>query len=65
MAKKKLSVSLDDSVAREGIILARQKGLSFSAWLNEAAIRALIWDPTLRVEREGSEGSSPDPEEST
>lgn len=59
MARKKLSVSLDAAVAQEGISSAKQKGLSFSAWLNEAAIRALIWDPTLTVEREGSEGSSP------
>jgi len=52
MAKKKLSVSLNESVAQEGIRVAEQKGVSFSAWLNEAAIQALISDPTLPGERE-------------
>ena len=39
---KKLSVALDEMVAREAALAAEKKGLSLSAWLNAAAERALL-----------------------
>ena len=39
---KKLSVALDETVAREAALAAKKKGLSLSAWLNVAAERALL-----------------------
>ncbi len=39
---KKLSVALDETVAREAAFAAEKKGLSLSAWLNAAAERALL-----------------------
>ena len=39
---KKLSVALDETVAREVALAAEKKGLSLSAWLNAAAERALL-----------------------
>ena len=39
---KKLSVALDEAVAREAALAAQKKGLSLSAWLNSAAERALL-----------------------
>ena len=42
MAVKKLSVALDETVAREAAFAAEKKGLSLSAWLNAAAERALL-----------------------
>ena len=40
---KKLSVALDETVARDSAALAAEKkGLSLSAWLNAAAERALL-----------------------
>ena len=39
---KKLSVALDETVAREAALAAEKKGLSLSAWLNAAAERALL-----------------------
>ena len=39
---KKLSVALDEAVAREVALAAQKKGLSLSAWLNSAAERALL-----------------------
>ncbi len=42
VAVKKLSVALDEMVAREAALAAEKKGLSLSAWLNAAAERALL-----------------------
>ena len=42
VAVKKLSVALDETVAREAALAAEKKGLSMSAWLNAAAERALL-----------------------
>ena len=42
MAVKKLSVALDEMVAREAALAAEKKGMSLSAWLNAAAERALL-----------------------
>ena len=39
---KKLSVALEETVAREAALAAQKKGLSLSAWLNSAAERALL-----------------------
>ena len=42
MAKKKVSVTLEESVASEARLVAKRRGQSLSAWLNEAAERMLI-----------------------
>ena len=41
MAVKKLSVALEESVAEGAAEMARERGISLSAWLNEAAEKAL------------------------
>ena len=47
MAVRKLSVALDESVAREAASAAARHGLSLSAWLNAAAERALVLENGL------------------
>ncbi len=47
VAVKKLSVALDEMVAREAALAAEKKGLSLSAWLNAAAERALLIEGCL------------------
>jgi hypothetical protein len=47
MAVKKLSVALDDRVARAASASAERQGLSLSAWLNRAAENALAIDDGL------------------
>ncbi len=42
MVVKKLSIALEQSVARGASSAARRSGVSLSAWLNAAAERALI-----------------------
>ena len=39
---KKLSVALDQTVAKQAALAAEKQGLSLSAWLNAAAERALL-----------------------
>lgn len=47
MGVKKLSVALDDRVARAAAASAERDGLSLSAWLNRAAERALALEDGL------------------
>ncbi|MEY2432483.1 MAG: hypothetical protein QOC92_2208 [Acidimicrobiaceae bacterium] len=47
MTVKKLSVALDDHVAEAASVSAERRGLSLSAWLNEAAARALVLEDGL------------------
>jgi hypothetical protein len=47
MAVKKLSVALDESVARGAAEAATRHGVSLSAWLNAAAERALLVEEGL------------------
>ena len=47
MTVKKLSVALDDDVAEAAAESAERRGLSLSAWLNEAAARALVLEDGL------------------
>ena len=44
---RKLSIALDESVAREAARAAARHGLSLSAWLNAAAGRALVLEDGL------------------
>ena len=47
MAVRKLSVALDDDVAAAAATSAERRGLSLSAWLNDAAARALAIEDGL------------------
>ncbi|MBT8207010.1 MAG: hypothetical protein HKN07_06455 [Acidimicrobiia bacterium] len=47
MTVKKISIALDPHVASAASDAAQRKGLSLSAWLNEAASRALQIDDGL------------------
>lgn len=47
MAVKKLSVALDESVAREVTLAAERAGVSVSAWLNHAAENELAIEAGL------------------
>ena len=44
---KKLSVTLDETVATKAALAAKGRGLSLSAWLNAAAERALVIEEGL------------------
>ena len=52
MAVKKLSVALDEKVARAAATAARRQGLSLSGWLNAAAARELAVEQGLAAVRE-------------
>ena len=52
MAMKKLSVSLDESVAERAASAAASHGVSLSAWLNAAAERAIRIEDGLAAVRE-------------
>ncbi|WP_420437024.1 hypothetical protein [Candidatus Poriferisodalis sp.] len=52
MAVKKLSVSLDESVAERAASAAASHGVSLSAWLNAAAERAIRIEDGLAAVRE-------------
>ncbi len=52
MAVKKLSVSLEVSVATAAMRAAERRGVSVSAWLNAAAERALVVEEGLAAVRE-------------
>lgn len=47
MAVRKLSVALDEDVAAAAAASAERRGLSLSAWLNDAAARALAIEDGL------------------
>ncbi len=47
MPVRKLSVALDNDVAAAASASAERRGLSLSAWLNEAAARALVLEDGL------------------
>jgi hypothetical protein len=47
MAVRKLSVALDEQIAAAAAVAAERKGLSFSAWLNQAAQHALAIEEGL------------------
>lgn len=51
MTVRKLSVALDESVAKGAASAARRHGLSLSAWLNAAAERALVLEEGLAAVR--------------
>lgn len=51
MAVRKLSVALDEAVARGAASAADRHGLSLSAWLNAAAERALLLEEGLAAVR--------------
>ena len=55
MAVKKLSVSLDESVAECAASAAASHGVSLSAWLNAAAERAIRIEDGLAAVREWEE----------
>ena len=52
MAVKKLSIALDESVAESAASAAAASGLSLSAWLNDAAERAIRIEEGLAEVRE-------------
>lgn len=52
MAVRKLSVALDDAVAREVALAAERAGVSVSAWLNHAAENELAIEAGLDAVRE-------------
>ncbi len=52
MAVKKLSISLDESVAERAASAAASHGVSLSAWLNAAAERAIRIEDGLAAVRE-------------
>ena len=60
---KKLSVALDETVAREAALAAEKKGLSLSAWLNAAAERALLIEGGLAAVAEWEAEDGPLTEE--
>lgn len=47
MAVRKLSIALDDDVAAAAATSAERRGLSLSAWINDAAARALAIEDGL------------------
>jgi hypothetical protein len=47
MPVRKLSVALDESVAQGAALAAERHGVSLSAWLNAAAVRALVVEEGL------------------
>jgi hypothetical protein len=47
MAVRKLSVAIDEDVAAAAATSAERRGLSLSAWLNDAAARALAIEDGL------------------
>ena len=49
MAVRKLSVALDDAVARAAAASAKRDGVSLSAWLDRAAREALAIEDGLRA----------------
>ena len=51
MSVKKLSVALEESVARGAASAAERHGVSLSAWLNAAAERALVLEEGLAAVR--------------
>ena len=55
MAVKRLSVSLDESVAERAASAAASHGVSLSAWLNAAAERAIRIEDGLAAGREWEE----------
>ena len=52
MAMEKLSIELDESVVGQAASVAKRRGMSLSAWLNEAAVHALNVDEGLAAVRE-------------
>ena len=52
MTVKKLSVAMEPSVAERAAHAAQRHGLSLSAWLNAAAVRALTLEEGLAAVRE-------------
>ena len=64
MSVRKLSVALDQDTARAAADAAARRGLSLSAWLNEAAEHALRIEEGLRavVEWENEHGALTDEE---
>jgi len=59
MSVRKLSVALDEAVARAAAASAERRGLSLSAWLDRAAREALAIEDGLRavVEWEARHGA--------
>ena len=51
MAVKKLSVALDESVARGAALAAEHHGVSLSSWINAATERALVVEQGLAAVR--------------
>ncbi len=49
MSARKLSVALDEKVARDAARSAKRHGMSLSAWLNRAAERALRAEDGLKA----------------
>ena len=60
---KKLSVALDETVAREAALAAEKNGLSLSAWMNAAAERALLIEGGLAAMAEWEAEYGPPGEE--
>lgn len=52
MTVKKLSIALDDAVARDVARAAERSGVSVSAWINRAAENALAAEAGLDAVRE-------------
>ena len=52
MAKRKVSVTLNEEVAQAAADAAAGRGVSLSSWLNAAAERALILEAGLAAVRE-------------
>jgi len=52
MTVKKLSIALDDAVARDVARAAERSGVSVSAWINRAAENALATEAGLDAVRE-------------
>ena len=51
MTVKKLSVALEEAVAEAAASAAERHGVSLSAWLNAAAVRALVLEEGLAAVR--------------
>ena len=60
---KKLSVALDETVAKQVALAAGKKGQSLSAWLNAAAERALLIEGGLAAMAEWEAERGPPNEE--
>lgn len=64
MVVKKLSVALDEGVADAVAQAARRRGVSLSAWLNQAAVGALrLEDGLVAVDEWEAEHGRPTPDE--